>query len=350
MAHIEFTEYLQSHGRVGVITLNRASSLHALTYAMTEALSQQLLAWERDRDIHWVLIRSVPGRFFCAGGDIREIYEARAGNKNYQFFKLEYQLNYLIARYSKPYVVWIDGTNLGGGVGLAVHGALRLASANTKFAMPETAIGFYPDVGTTYWLSRLPDGLGMYIALTGVTVSARDLNCLGWIDYVIKEVPAKGSDAWLDIVDIMAYNWAAMADVKPLSVTFQTQYPWLKDVFTQHSFDEMLTALSQVSGGQEILQRLSTRSPLALRVTWAALEKARTLSLADCLQMEYQLTCKFLAGHDFYEGIRALLIDKDKRPNWSFATLSEITPAIVTEYFDNPSSVNLFDDLIDNPL
>lgn len=343
MADIEFAVHVGDQRQVGVITLNRPERLHALTYAMVQDLYQQLVTWQSDDQIGWVLLRATPGRMFCAGGDIREIYEAQGQAKNYQFFKDEYRLNYLIANYTKPYVSWIDGLNLGGGVGLCVHGTWCLASSRTQFAMPETAIGFYPDVGTTYWLSRLPDGVGMYMALTGASITAEDLNYFGWIDYVIDNLSIKDLESWLNIGNIKEHNCLTNAQIKPKVSALQTRHPWIKQVFTQATFDAMLQSLRQTPGAEETLKRLQTRSPLALKVTWAAIKKAQKLSLLECLCMEYQLTCRFLAEHDFYEGIRAVIIDKDYKPNWQFATLADVPCSIVNDYFRQTSSFNLLD-------
>ncbi len=276
--------FLRREGALGHITLNRPKALNALTHEMCTSILGQLHEWARYSEVNAVLIDAVPGRAFCAGGDLRAIYES--GRKNdgtaQAFFTTEYCMNAAVKHFPKPYVALIDGIAMGGGVGVSVHGSHRVASENALFAMPETGIGLYPDVGGSYFLPRLPGELGMYLALTGARIGPAD----------------------------MIYSGVA-THFKTLMQGLGAEGAW----------------------GQETASLLRERSPTSLKLTFRQIREGRSLDFDSCMRMEYRLTNRLLAGHDFYEGVRVTLIDKGDRPNWQPPTLEAVSDAAIAPFF-----------------
>jgi enoyl-CoA hydratase len=329
--------------QVGFITLNRPQALNALTLPMINAMQQQLERWCDDPQVHVIVIQAAPGKAFCAGGDVRWLYDAgkRHDPQQMQFFEQEYRLNHFIHQLTKPYIAFMDGITMGGGVGISIHGSHRIASERYVFAMPETSIGFFPDIGASYHLSQSPHHTGIYLGLTGNKANASDALNMGLIDYCI---PAERFPNVITSLMSGDFKEDAHARLSELMQSFalpktygaiQAETASIDACFRQTEIEVILTKLRE--GGQdwhtETLQILQTKSPLSLKITLAQLRKAKSMSLAECLNMDYCLASHFMQGHDFYEGVRALLIDKDKSPQWQPHSLEQITSTQVSEYF-----------------
>ena len=330
-------------GSLGVITLNRPTVLNALTLDMILAMQRQLILWKNNHSIHAVVQRAAPGNAFCAGGDIRSLYFSGQVNdaEQMQFFWHEYRLNHFIHHFGKPYISLINGMVMGGGVGISLHGSHPIGSERFVFAMPETGIGFFPDIGSSHLLMRCPGYLGIYLGLTGNRLGAQDALKAGLIK---KIVSSEQIGALYDALMNEDLSEDAFAGVDRCLQAFSiipttkeaSQIKPLIDVCFAHPTVEMIhSSLQSVDGiwAQSVDNTLSLKSPLSLKVTLAQLQKAKGLSLAQCLQMDYDMVGHFMHGHDFYEGVRALLIEKDKNPKWNPATLDLVTEQTVQNYF-----------------
>jgi enoyl-CoA hydratase len=328
-------------GRVGIIALNRPDALNTLTHDMCQAMFAQLTAWEQDDTITVVILRGHGDKSFCAGGDVVSIYHAgKAGSAAWEnFFSDEYKLDYKIATYSKPIVSLCHGFTMGGGVGIGLHIKRRVAADNFVFAMPESGIGLIPDVGGTYLLSRLAGALGTYLGLTGERVKAGDALAIGLVDY---HVP------YTEFDNLIAEIIRAPENVdnslkhfhQPVESGIITQH--LKDIDTYFSTGGLQDILANLSMGNEwaisVRDKLMRLSPTSMKLTLEAVRRAKILTLKQCLAQEYRLVCNIKQGHDFYEGIRALLIDKDKRPIWKPAAFGDVSAEIVESYFAVPAT------------
>jgi enoyl-CoA hydratase len=336
---------------VGVITLNRARALNALNFSMFKALLQQLEAWKHDMNIHAVIIQAISGRAFCAGGDVRWVYDVGqdAPLEALDLFRHEYQLNYLISDFGKPYIALMDGLTIGGGVGVTLHGSHTVASEHFSFLMPEASIGFFPDIGSSHLLSACPGGYGLYLGLTGRRANAADSKVLGFVGYTIP------SDDFLNLKhDLTAMDLSSDASSKVSAClkSYQVNMPsgelpteadavsrcfegkrLLRDIFEALEGDESAWARATQA-------TLLEQSPLSLHVTFEQLQRAQGLSLAACLEMDYGLAYHFLHDHDFYEGVRARLVDKDKSPHWSPASWEAVYPDNIALYFEEPLDVS----------
>lgn len=333
--------FFTQEGALGVITLNRPNALNALTLTMILAMQRQLSLWRNDESIHAVVVRAVPGNAFCAGGDIRSLYFSgpESDVEQMQFFWHEYRLNHFIHHFSKPYISLIDGIVMGGGVGISMHGSHPIASERLVFAMPETGIGFFPDIGASYLLTRCLGSLGIYLGLTGNRLDAQGALGAGLVKGVVasEHMPALfdalmnadlSEDAF-DRVDRCLQNFAMVSSEEETSLS-------LINLCFAHPTVEMIRHSLQSNEGEwaaRIDATLAQKSPLSLKVTLAQLQKAKGLALAQCLQMDYDIVRHFMHGHDFYEGVRALLIDKDKNPRWNPACLELVAENLVQSYF-----------------
>ncbi|MCI4378818.1 hypothetical protein PGIGA_G00219980 [Pangasianodon gigas] len=337
---------LEKVGNAGVITLNRPKALNALNLSMIRVLTPQLKKWENDSETDLVLIKGAGGKAFCAGGDIRAVTEAgKAGHSLAQdFFREEYILNNAIGTYRKPYVALIDGITMGGGVGLSVHGRFRVATEKTLFAMPETAIGLFPDVGGGYFLPRLQGKLGLFLALTGFRLKGRDVQRSGVATHFVQS--EKISALEKDLVGLKSPsvgNVAAVLDSYQEQSTLDAEKPFVLQqhaeaidrLFEGSSVEEILEKLQkdQSAFAQKQVETLSKMSPTSLKLTFRQLQAGAGLSLQEVLVMEYRLSQACMRGHDFYEGVRAVLIDKDQSPKWKPATLAEVSEQCVEESF-----------------
>ncbi|PWL18103.1 3-hydroxyisobutyryl-CoA hydrolase [Falsochrobactrum shanghaiense] len=325
-------------GRAGLVRLTRASALNALTHNMILALHRALDAWEADPAVACVIVEG-EGRAFCAGGDVVAAYKAgREGAPNYDFFRDEYRINARIGRFSKPYISLLDGIVMGGGAGISVHGSHRIVTENTLFAMPETAIGFFPDVGGSAFLPHLHDNFGYYLALTG--------NRIRWGDCLQSGI-ATHAVAVSDLEDVRE-DLIAAANFDALAA--RSQYPdfetapqarqVIAECFAHATLDECLATLRGLADkgskpATDILTVLATRSPTSLAVTFRQIAQGGSLDLDDCMRMEYRIASRMIEGHDFYEGIRAVLIDKDGAPVWQPSSPDAVTAEAVDAYFAN---------------
>ncbi|HEY1299191.1 MAG TPA: enoyl-CoA hydratase/isomerase family protein [Stellaceae bacterium] len=339
-------------GGLATITINRPQALNALTLANYRRVAPALAGWATDPEVHAVVVRGAGGRAFCVGGDVRAIYEAGRGIGGEReltavFFREEYRLIRAIHRFPKPYIAVIDGATMGGGAGISVNGAWRVATERTLFAMPETGIGLFPDVGATRFLNRCPGQVGRYIGLTGARLRAADALYCGFTTHVavqdgIEELIAglaqtrwePGREAHQ--VESLLARFAVDPGAPPLAAL----RPAIDRCFAGDSIEAILDALASEAGGgpearwaAETRDLLLTKSPTSLKVTLRQLALGRGFDVEAALAFEYRLSQHFMAAHDFYEGVRALLIDKDQRPQWRPATLAEVTDAVVDTYF-----------------
>lgn len=329
---------------VGVITLNRVQALNALTLPMILATQQQLHDWQNDAHIHAVVIQAAPGRAFCAGGDVRSLYDAGPNNtaQQMQFFWHEYRLNHFIHHFDKPYIALMDGVTMGGGVGVSLHGSHPVATERFIFAMPETSIGFFPDIGASHLLSRCPSRFGVYLGLTGNRLGSLDAHALGLVKQVVpadqlQNVLADLIEADLSHdaharVDACLQRFAMPMHPAPILELQQA----VQACFSHNDIDLIMVALNKVDSDwhRETMAILQQKAPLSLKVTLAQMQKAEPMSMADCIKMDYCLVGHFMRDHDFYEGVRALLVDKDKSPHWQPKQLSLVTNAMVADYFE----------------
>ena len=323
-------------GILGRITLNRPRAMNALTFDMVTAIATQLREWETDSDVETVLIEGAGERGLCAGGDIVSIYhdirtDPQAAGR---FWADEYALNLAIAEYPKPYVAIMDGVVLGGGVGVSAHGSVRVVTERTKVGMPEVGIGFVPDVGGTYLLSRAPGELGTHAALTGGSFSGADAIELGLADHF---VPSDRLDEFTDALVSMSAHDALLrfATDAPRSA-LATARPWIDECYSSDEAIDILgrLAASSVDDARATAEVIRSKSPTAVAVTLESLRRAkRTATLEEVLETELRVGMRFVAGTEMAEGIRAQVIDKDRNPRWSPATLAQVSRAEVDGYF-----------------
>lgn len=339
-----FAEIPGNRGNIGLITLARPKALNALTQNMCILISKHLSAWRSSANIKAVVIRGEGEKAFCAGGDIRSIYEARHEpvTKLREFFWHEYRLNYDIFHFSKPFIAFLDGITMGGGVGISVHGSHRVATEKLVFAMPETTIGFFPDVGASHFLPRCPGRMGAYLALSGVSVGPADASYLGitngyvqspYLTSLLSELvqtPFANHEA-RSAVDKIIEKYTASPGKSSLSERRQL----IDDCFNYREVEKILDALENSKDEWAIEQAklIRTKSPTSLKVTFEEILRGSKLSFSECMKMEYRMVNHFLQGHDFFEGVRALLVDKDRNPKWEPSTLAEVTPEDVDHYF-----------------
>ncbi|UQX04029.1 enoyl-CoA hydratase/isomerase family protein [Streptomyces sp. RerS4] len=330
------TVVIDRAGRAGFLTLNRPRALNALTHAMVRRISEALDAWEADPDVRTVVIRGAGERGLCAGGDIRAIHDdAKAGGAaSAAFWRDEYRLNARIARYPKPYVALMDGIVMGGGVGVSAHGGVRIVTERSRVAMPETGIGFVPDVGGTFLLAHAPGELGTHLALSGSAVGAADALLCGLADH---HVPA-------DALPALARGLAEHTVAEALARHVQAPPPgeladaraWIDPCYGADTVEEIIERLhaTGVPAAKEAAELLLTRSPTSLKVTLEALRRARRLGpLERVLEQEYRVSCNTLSHPDLVEGIRAQVIDKDRRPRWNPSALEDVREADVARAF-----------------
>ncbi|MCT4357548.1 enoyl-CoA hydratase/isomerase family protein [Streptomyces sp. Je 1-79] len=331
---------VRTEGRAGFLTLNRPRAINALTHPMVRAIDEALTAWEDDPAVGTVVIQGSGERGLCAGGDIRAIHDdARAGGTaSFGFWRDEYRLNARIARFPKPYVAFMDGIVMGGGVGVSAHGSVRVVTERSRVAMPETGIGFVPDVGGTHLLSRAPGELGTHLALTGSQADAADALLTGLADHFVPsaELPRLAAELTRAPAHEVLPRFARPVQPGRLAAARD----WIDACYAADTVEEIVDRLldSGVTEAKETATTLLTRSPTALKVTLAALRRARRLdSLEAVLDMEFRLSCAALSSADLVEGIRAQVVDKDRDPHWTPSTLAEVTDADVARYFAEPA-------------
>ncbi len=323
---------------VGRITLNRPKALHALNRGMCEMMIEALLAWRTDEGVKSVLIDHAGERGFCAGGDIRMIAESGAGDASEAraFFKVEYRLNHLLFDYSKPVTAIVDGIVMGGGVGISEPALVRIATERTTYAMPETGIGLFPDVGGGWFLPRLPGQTGVWLALTGARLKAADTVFLGIHSHYL---PADALDAFRVILaadPAHPVDVAAGLEADPGEAPIEAHLDAIDRLFAFDTVEEIFAALEAAGSEWSLAQlaTLKTKSPQSLKVTLRQLRLGASLaSFADNMALEYRLGGRVVRTPDFQEGVRAVVVDKDNAPRWSPADLAGVTDAAVNALF-----------------
>ncbi|MFJ8950189.1 enoyl-CoA hydratase/isomerase family protein [Streptomyces sp. NPDC102381] len=325
-------------GRAAYLTLNRPRALNSLTHAMLRSLAEALDTWADDPAVGTVVLQGAGERGLCAGADIRLFHDdARSGDHRASaaFLRDEYRLNSRIAHYPKPYVAVMDGIVMGGGVGLSAHGGIRIVTERSKVAMPEVGIGLVPDVGGTYLFTHAPGHLGTHLALTGMAVGAADALLCGLADHY---VPSEALPQLLRELAGAEQPREAVArhtEQAPPGVLAEQQ-SWIDDCYAADTVEEIVERLFATGdvAAKEAADLILSRSPMAVKATLESLRRAARLdSLEQVLDQEYRVICAALDTHDLPEGIRAQIIDKDRDPRWSPATLAEVGPADVERYF-----------------
>ncbi|XP_031460284.1 3-hydroxyisobutyryl-CoA hydrolase, mitochondrial isoform X1 [Phasianus colchicus] len=337
---------LQKKGGAGIITLNRPKVLNALSLRMIQQIYPQIKAWEQDPETFLIIIKGTGEKAFCAGGDVRAIADAgKAGDRMTQdYFRDEYTLNNAVGTCKKPYVALIDGITMGGGVGLSVHGHFRVATEKTVFAMPETAIGLFPDVGGGYFLPRLPGKIGYLLALTGFRLKGRDVLKAGIATHFVeseklpdleKDLIALKSPSKENIADLLnSYHMQTKIDQEKEFI-LDEHMEKINSIFAANSMEEIVQKLKQDGSpfAMKQLETINKMSPTSLKLALRQLREGASMSLQDVFTMEYRLSQACMRGHDFYEGVRAVLIDKDQSPRWKPAALEEVSDEFVDNCF-----------------
>ena len=329
---------------LGVIRLNRPKTINALTLEMTRGIADALTDFETSDAVSVVLLEGAGERGLCAGGDIRGLYDSSkaGGDLGPVFWREEYIVNARIADYDKPYVAYMDGIVMGGGVGLAAHGRHRVVNEKTKLAMPEVGIGFFPDVGGTWLLSRAPGETGTYFGLTGQTMNGADAIAAGFADVLIPSSDWPAARAALSEIDVCEGDDDLLAALNrfatpPGDVPVAAHQDAIDRLFAHDTMDAILKALEGegTDFARATLDMLKTKSPTSMVVTLKLLRQARqSSSLEECLSREYIAALQVFVSDEFREGVRAAVIDKDRNPRWSPARLEDVTPEIVARYFD----------------
>ena len=331
----------------GLVTLNRPAALNALTTAMRAAIARAFRPWSRDPEIYAVVVSSASERAFCAGGDLREMTEWGRSRRAEAVKSLaeEYALNWLLECFTKPSVSLIDGVVMGSGVGISLYGTHRVAGERYRFAMPETGIGLFPDDGVSWAFARMPDGIGMYLALTGRPLGRADAYRLGLATHCI---PAKR----------FGEIRAGLADADPVDPVLDGRHedpgpgelealrPAIVRCFSDDTVEGIVDRLQAERGAaatwtQGVIKDLAARSPTSLKITHRHVRLARSLDLRETLIQDFRLACRCLEGDDLYEGVRAVLIDRDHAPRWTPARLQDVSEAMVDAYFASLGAAEL---------
>lgn len=326
-------------GGVGLITLNRPKAINSLNQPMVDALRAVLTRWEADDAVRAVVLSGAGDRGLCAGGDVVAVYHSarKDGVEVRKFWRDEYLLNDQIGRFPKPYVSLMDGIVMGGGVGVSAHGSVRVVTETSKVAMPEVGIGFIPDVGGAFLLSRAPGALGLHAALTGAPFSGADAIAMGFADHYVPhgELDAFTAATVSDGIDSALARYA----VEPPPSELAAQRDWIDDCFAGETVEDIVAALRGHGGpgaghAEDAANLIATRSPIAVSVALEAVRRAAKLdTLEDVLIQDYRVSSASARSHDLVEGIRAQIIDKDRNPKWSPATLAAVNAADVDAYF-----------------
>ena len=318
--------------QTGIIKLNRPKALNALNLEMAKKFYDKLLEWEENNNISRVILYG-EGKHFCAGGDVKSL--VLAGKKNqlkYDFFKIEYQLNYLISQFSKEFLSIWNGVVMGGGVGLSIYGDHRLVTDNSKFAMPEASIGFFPDVGGSYFLSNLPGNIGKYVGLTGDVLSVNELIFFGLATHYINlndiEVVKEN---FINNGNILSDNYEVKNDTNIIRNIDQ-----INELF-DGNIKKIIANLKKNNSefSKKILDILSNKCPMSLAITTKLIDDAKGRSLKECLEIEFQLSQKIVYRDDFDNGVTSLLISKDHNPIWQPSNIDEINIDELNNYFES---------------
>lgn len=332
-------------GEWGVVTLNRPAALNALTWKMVEAFRTQLIRWEREPAVSAVMVKGAGDKAFCAGGDIRWLHDEAKKDPAHAcgFFREEYRNNAVIHHFTKPYVAFIDGVVMGGGVGVSVHGDFRVAGDRTLFAMPETGIGLFPDVGGGYFMPRLHDGLGLYLALTGARAKAADCMAAGVATHYTPTDKAPALEAALLETRLGARAHAHIEAVLDAHAGDPGAAP-LNDVREQiarlftgfETLDALMANLEKNDGvfGIETFKTLARMSPTSLKIAFEQMKRGHGLDFNEVMKMEFRIVRRVMEGQDFFEGVRAQILDKDRNPQWKPSALADVSDAAIEKYFE----------------
>lgn len=331
---------VERRGPAGVITLNRPKALNALTHAMVTATAAALDAWEHDAAVTRIIIKGAGGKAFCAGGDIRALHDmGKAGDLDEprRFWRAEYTLNHRLKTYPKPIVALLDGIVMGGGVGMSFHGSHRVASEKLMFAMPEVGIGFFPDVGASWFLPRLADNMGRYLALTGARIGQADAMALGLATHAVTSSSMPEVEAAM-MTEAPVDEVLARFRADPGPAPLHPHATVIREGFAPESLGEIVNRLGQLAlGGSDFaaqaLDTMRTKSPTSMAVALEQVKRGLSMTFAEAMRMEYRIVSRIAEGHDFYEGVRAVIIDKDQNPAWRPAAIEMLDPAVVAMHF-----------------
>lgn len=327
-------------GHAGIISLNRPSSLHALTLDMVHAMVEALQKWRKSRKVKCVIIDHSEGRGFCAGGDIAFLRDSAlndGGKAGRQFFHDEYQLNHLLFTYPKPVVAFMDGITMGGGVGISQPAKFRVATENTRFAMPETGIGLFPDVGGGWYLSRLEGRVGPFLALTGARLDGAECLALGLATHYLPSEALAEAKARICHEDIERIDGIlGTLSATPPEARIVDNLFLINRHFASDRFEDILASLEADDGdwAMKELATLRTKSPQTCKVALRQLSESNNMNnFADNMRMEYRIGSRVLTRPDFAEGVRAVIVDKDNAPKWDPATPEGVTDALLDDIF-----------------
>lgn len=343
--------------RIGIITLNRNEALNAINYEMFTVLHDYITQWEEDPNIDAVVIKSNNEKAFCAGGDIKSLYNYRQNHKGQealpkfrQFFWDEYALNRMIHHYKKPYIALINGIAMGGGLGVSMHGSHRIVSEDVRLAMPETAIGFFPDVGSSYLFAQTPGYLGMFLGVTGWHMNAADAVYAGiathfmpkehfdtFLEALIKvDTAGRAEEVIFELLDMFAGGEI------PMLSELQKNRDVIDSCFSENGLENILTQLQlhKNTWAYKVLDKIEELSPLSLRVTYELLKLAPKKDFDFLSHLDFILSQNFVRSSEFFEGIRAKLIDKDGDPSWQYKNIQDVPDNVVADFFKEVYSKN----------
>ena len=330
----------EKQGAAGLIRLNRPQALNALTLGMVREMSRALDVWEDDPQVACVVVTGEGGKAFSAGGDIRLLHDqGRAGDHAAQiaFWREEYVLNRRIKLYPKPYVAMIDGIVMGGGAGVSINGSHRIAGDKFAFAMPEVGIGFFPDIGATWFLPRLPGKTGLYLGLTGARAKAGDAVALGLAEAYVPSGQFEALRAALiagEPVEAAVKRYSA----PPPASAILGERGVIDDALAGASVAECLARLDAAAGGgsafaAETAKTIRSKSPTSLAIAFRQMRLGGAMDIDEAMRTEFRIVSRLCRGHEFYEGVRAVILDKDNAPRWSPASVAEVDEAVVDAYF-----------------
>lgn len=345
------TEVIFDHqGCLGLITLNKPKALNALSLTMVNLIHDQLLNWERDDQIYAVVIQGAGEKTFCAGGDIRDLYDKRGTEYGKIYYTNEYLLNVTIFNFTKPFIALMDGVVMGGGAGVSVHGSHRIVTERTLFAMPETSIGLFPDVGASWFLPKCPGEIGMYLGLTGCRLNSADCLYAGVADYFVKSHSLdllindlSSISNHSNNIDEVISKYTNEAGLNTLSKYQES----IDRCFSAESIEKIIDNLQVEDNvwGADTIKNIKKMSPTSLKVTFRQLSLGKTIKeFENIMTMEYRIANRCFKGHDLFEGIRSVVVDKDRAPKWLPSKVDDISEEDIDEYFapisDEPNFYN----------
>jgi enoyl-CoA hydratase len=341
-------------GNAGLVTLNRPKALNALSHGMVTAFAAKLDEWQDDEQVRCIVVRGAGDKAFCAGGDIRRIYDQGKTGEPGQvdFFADEYRLNVRIKRYPKPYVALVDGIVMGGGVGVSVHGSHRVGTERTMFAMPETGIGFFPDVGGTHFLPRMPQQTGMMAALTASRLKQADALWTGVLTHAVTSSDLEALTTALcegaHPDEVLAAFGRTAEDLSSGEAPLAGRGDLCAEIFGKATLEEVIAALEARAGegddgewAAKQLAAIRSKSPTSVALAFAQLRKGAELDFEACMRLEYRIVSHILTGHDFYEGVRAVIVDKDNQPVWDPQVIADVRAEDIERYFQLPDGGDL---------